>query len=344
MRVANVSLGFIALVLGFYLLYLGKGIVLPLVIALVLWYIAILLTDGFSGLRLGKLSLPRPLAFAAAIATSIGVIWLVVNLVNSNIEDVVAAAPAYQARLEVLAQRAYAAFGISEPLTISQVLETVNLRTIISGLATTVTVVAGYTGMILVYLILLFMEYKSFGRKLEVFLGNSERTREMRDLLKRIRVDVNTYIRIKTGVSLLTAVLAYAVLALVGLDFAAFWALLIFLLNFIPTIGSIIAVLFPMLLALIQFDTLGPFIILSVSLIAIQFAIGSVLEPRLTGHSLNLSPLVILLSLALWGQIWGVAGMFLCVPIMVIANIALAHFPSTRRIAIMLSSDGRPHG
>ncbi len=342
MRVANFSLGFIALVLGFYLLYLGKGILLPLVIAVVLWYLAILLTDGFAAIRLGRWTLPRPLAFAAALATSVGAIWFVVNLVNSNIEDVVAAAPIYQARLEALAGRAYAALGVSQPPTIGQVLDTVNVRTIISSLATTVTAVAGYTGMILVYLILLFMEYKSFGRKLEAFLGSGERTREVRDLLARIRADVNTYIRIKTAMSLLTAGLAYVVLALVGLDFAAFWALLIFLLNFIPTIGSIVAVLFPMLLALIQFETLGPFVIVSVALIAIQFAIGSVLEPKLTGHSLNLSPLVILLSLALWGQIWGIAGMFLCVPMMVIANIALAHFPSTRRIAIMMSSNGRP--
>ena len=139
----------------------------------------------------------------------------------------------------------------------------------------------------------------------------------------------------------MTGVLSYLVLVTVGVDFAALWGMLIFLLNFIPTIGSILAVIPPILLSLVQFKGLTPFFIVMSSLISIQIIIGNILEPRLAGKSLNLSPLVILLSLVLWGKIWGIVGMFLCVPITVILNIVLANFESTKSIAIMLSANGK---
>jgi predicted PurR-regulated permease PerM len=131
------------------------------------------------------------------------------------------------------------------------------------------------------------------------------------------------------------------VLHFVGVDFASFWAVLIFLLNFIPTIGSIIATAFPSVLTLIQFDTLGPFIITVSILTTIQFCIGSLVEPKLMGNRLNLSPIVILLSLGLWGSIWGIPGMFLCVPITVIMMIVCSYFPNTRPAAVLLSGNGR---
>jgi len=131
------------------------------------------------------------------------------------------------------------------------------------------------------------------------------------------------------------------VLHFVGVDFASFWAVLIFLLNFIPTIGSIIATAFPSVLTLVQFDTLGPFVITITILSAIQFCIGSLVEPKLMGNRLNLSPIVILLSLGLWGSIWGIPGMFLCVPITVILMIVCSYFPDTRPIAVLLSGNGK---
>ena len=139
----------------------------------------------------------------------------------------------------------------------------------------------------------------------------------------------------------MTGLISYLVLKVVGVDFASFWAVLIFLLNFIPTIGSIIATLFPSLLTLVQFPTLGPFIATISVLTAVQFCIGSLLEPRLMGNRLNLSPIVILLSLGLWGSVWGIPGMFLCVPITVIIMIICSYFPGTRPLAILLSGNGK---
>ncbi|WP_419590064.1 AI-2E family transporter [Thiolapillus sp.] len=142
-------------------------------------------------------------------------------------------------------------------------------------------------------------------------------------------------------VSALTGIVSYIILLWVGVDYVPFWALLIFMLNYIPTIGSMVAVLLPTTLALVQFDTFGPFVTLLVSLGTVQVLIGNVLEPRLMGSSLNLSPLVVILALSLWGQMWGVTGMFLSVPITVISMIVLANFPQTRAIAVAMSENGR---
>src|SRR5690606_28414174 len=147
---------------------------------------------------------------------------------------------------------------------------------------------------------------------------------------------------IKFLASAATGLLSYILLRALGINFAEIWALLIFIFNFIPTIGSIVATLFPSLMALAQSnDGFGLFFAVLLGITAIQILIGNVLEPRIVGQSLNLSPVVILFNLALWGAIWGIPGMFLCVPLLIITTIVLAHFPKTRPIAILLSSDGR---
>ena len=139
----------------------------------------------------------------------------------------------------------------------------------------------------------------------------------------------------------MTGILSYGFLLVVGVDFAGVWGLLIFLLNFIPTVGSIIATIFPALIALAQSDGYTLFFLVLIGIGAFQICIGNILEPRMMGSSFNLSPIVILLNLALWGNIWGIPGMFLCVPFLIIVTIVLSHFPQTRPVAIMLSADGR---
>ena len=127
----------------------------------------------------------------------------------------------------------------------------------------------------------------------------------------------------------------------VGVDFAGFWAVMVFFFYYIPTVGSIMAIIAPALLTLIQFDSLTPFLIVLLVFGSIQVVTANVIEPAIMGRSLNLSPLVVIVSLVVWGTIWGVVGMFLCVPIMVVALIVLAQFEATRPVAVLLSADGR---
>jgi predicted PurR-regulated permease PerM len=187
----------------------------------------------------------------------------------------------------------------------------------------------------------MFLEQASFSSKLNALAKDDERRKQITRIINHISKDIRTYFGIKMFTSALTGFLSYGIMKWVGLDFAEFWGLLIFLMNFIPTIGSIIATVFPSILALVQFDTFTPFLIIAGGIGLLQFLIGNLLEPKMMGNTLNMSPLVILLALAFWGAIWGIPGMILSVPVTVISIIICANFPTTRPFAILLSKDGR---
>jgi AI-2 transport protein TqsA len=138
----------------------------------------------------------------------------------------------------------------------------------------------------------------------------------------------------------MTGVLSYIAMLFIGVDAALFWAFLIFLLNYIPTIGSLLGTLFPATFALMQYGELMPFVWVLIAVGVIQIIVGNIIEPKIMGDSLNISALVVILTLSFWGLVWGVIGMILSVPITVIIIIICAEFPKTRFIAIMLSDKG----
>jgi predicted PurR-regulated permease PerM len=185
------------------------------------------------------------------------------------------------------------------------------------------------------------IEQRGIDRKISAFIDNPAHERTVRAALEDIALQVRTYVWLKTLTSVVTGLLSWCVLALVGVDFAVFWSIMLTVLNFIPYVGSVVGVVLPSVLALLQFGTIEAFLAVLGGLTVVQLIVGNGIEPRALGNSLNLSPLVILLSLAVWGSIWGVTGMVLCVPLMVILMIILAHIPRTRRIAILLSQEGR---
>jgi AI-2 transport protein TqsA len=196
-------------------------------------------------------------------------------------------------------------------------------------------------GIVLIYAGFLFVEQVRFRRKLAIILGSGSQQERVQAVLDRIDRDIRVYIRIKTTLAVATAAFAYTVMAWVGVDFAAFWAVMVFFFYYIPTVGSILAIAAPAVLALVQFDHLTPFLIVLLVFGTIQIVTANVVEPTIMGRTLNLSPLVVIVSLVVWGTIWGVVGMFLCVPIMVVALIVLAQFKTTRPLAVLLSADGR---
>ena len=339
-RSNSISLAILAVVAVFYVLVVGKALLVPLAIAIMIWYIINALSRAYARLLPGNKR--RNLLTTAAAVITIGVLLtMVINMIDSSIGDVVAQAPIYKQNLDILLDKLILEFDLDWVPNITQVTDSIEVAPMISSLAATLTGLIGKTTLILIYVLFLLLEQKSFDKKIVALFPEPDHQENIRSLISRTQSDIQTYVWIKTLTSMTTGLASYFILLTVGVDFAQFWAFTIFLLNFIPTIGSIIATLFPAVLALIQFDTLTPFLIVLICVGSIQFVIGSVLEPRLMGNSLNLSPLVVLLSLALWGSVWGIAGMFLCVPLTVICVIILSHFPQTRGIAILLSGDGQ---
>ena len=187
----------------------------------------------------------------------------------------------------------------------------------------------------------MFAERGWFAAKVMRLFPDPGQAARVEEIIASIAHSVHHYILVKTAVSAVTGVTVYLLLALLGLDFAETLALLSFVLNFIPNIGSIVATLVPTLVALVQFDSWVMVIVVLGSVGALQFVIGNVIDPMLMGRALHLSSFAIVLSLTFWGAIWGIVGMFLAVPIMVIVMIVCSHVPSLRPIAILLSRDGR---
>ncbi|MGK0456129.1 MAG: putative PurR-regulated permease PerM [Lentimonas sp.] len=340
MKVQRTAMALIVVFLVFYLLYVGQALLLPLVIAGAIAYLINILAHTICMFRFKGASIPHVIAMGFAIAVILTSIGLIIQLITLNIASVIEEVPKYQENLGKLTKKIYGLFGVEEAPNIQQILSSIDFRSYLQDFGGTVRSLLSRTGIIFVYLIFLLLEQRTFSSKIQALVSNPNRLEDVFALIEKIRSDIRTYIGIKVLTSAGTALLSYLVLSLVGVDFASFWAVLIFLLNFIPTIGSIIATAFPSILTLVQFDTLGPFIITASVLTGIQFCVGSLLEPRLMGSRLNLSPIVILLSLGLWGSIWGIPGMFLCVPITVVTVIICSYFPTTRSLAILLSGNG----
>ncbi|MFO1069550.1 MAG: AI-2E family transporter [Geminicoccaceae bacterium] len=322
-------------------LAMGSRVLIPMALAVLIWQLINAVSEQIRRVRFAGQSAPRWLRQLLAVAVIVAALALMAWLVITNAAGVTAAAVGYQANLERMLPALLAPFGLPAELSLGQLIGEINLRGLIGSVTSALGTLVGNTGVILLYLIFLMLEQETFAQKVDALLPDPERNARARRLLADIEKRVETYLGIKTLVSAVTAFLSFLVLRIVGVDYAEFWGLLVFLLNFIPIFGSIFGVVLPVLLTLVQFAEPAPVIAVAVGLGAIQFTLGNIVEPRLMGMSLNLSPLVIMVSLAVWGSLWGVVGMLLCVPITVIAMIICAHFEPTRPVAVLLSANGR---
>jgi AI-2 transport protein TqsA len=340
MRVLGVFAAFALVALFVYLMVIAEAILLPLALAVFI----VLLLDSI-GTRLCRIEvagrrMPEWLGMAIAVILLLGAFVALGNLIRGNVAAVGAAVPTYEANIRALLEKGLALVGAQELPSVRDVIDEIDIRGTLAGVVGALASVTGNVLTVTFYVIFILLEQATFGGKINRLFNKTEDRRRAKEMIARVSKDIQTYIGLKTFVSALTGGLSYLVMFLVGVDFAAFWAVLIFILNFIPYIGSLVGVVFPALLTLVQFDSLGPFFVTTTVLASVQLLVGNVIEPRLMGRSLNLSPLVILLSLAVFGQIWGIVGMVLSMPFMVIAMIVCAGFDATRPVAILMSATG----
>ncbi len=190
--------------------------------------------------------------------------------------------------------------------------------------------------VVVFYLIFLLAEVAGFNRRLSGALG-TQRAEQVMGVVRKINAAISRYIAIKTFVSLLIGAFSGIVLALFGVDYAFLWAVVTFLANFIPYVGSMAAVILPIGLSLVQFGDPWTTVILAAILTVAQMVVGYWLEPWLIGQKLGVSPLVIVLSLAFWGLLWGIPGMVLAVPLAVALKIIFENMDSTRPLARLCS-------
>lgn len=330
--ILNINLTVISLVIGFYILYIWSSFLIPFVIALLL---AFVLTSTYSFFK--SIFKYSSISFIITFLLYVLISFWIVEIINTNVLSIVDKSAFYQDQLRFIIDKNVAKFWINEGEVYQRVWEYVDLTKVFTSIASILTNMLSYFWIIIFYLVFILLEYKFFAKKLKMMIKNDTKRKKIFDVIHEIKDDVKSYFLIKTFVSLLTWFLSYFVMAFFGLDFALFWAFLIFLLNYIPNIWSVIAVFFPLILTIIQFNDYYHFLVIATWLITIQMIVWNIIDPKLTWNKLNLSPLVILLALVFWWLIWWIIWAVLSVPIMVIISIILSKFEQTKNIAILLS-------
>lgn len=333
----------IAGLIFFFLLMLiyGSSIFIPFSVALLIWFLINAAAGGLQKLKIGNFQLPRAIAIVLALFVTFNLSMLALDLVVSNISALSSRAPEFQQSLNPLIDKAADFFGMTNADLLNKILDQLGLERLLTRVLSATASFSSQIGTISIYIIFLLIEQQFFQLKLRALIKDEIKRNRVEALLDAISKDIQAYMLIMTFISLITAVLSYIAMTYIGLEHAEFWAFIIFILNFIPTVGSILSTAFPTLFALVQFqDFAGPLkVFILVGLI--QFLIGNFLQPRLAGKTLLMSQLVVVLALFVWGAIWGIVGMFLAVPIMAILMIILANFELTRPAAILMSQDGR---
>jgi len=331
----NIILFLIFLVIFFYILYIWSNLIIPFIIAVFFSFAIIWLSDFYK-----KFKLPAFFSMIFSLWTYIFIFWLIWKLINTNVQDLIILLPTYQQKILSIINSIISYLNIPKSTDISMLLQKIDITHFFTSLVWAITYIFSSTWIIFFYVVFILLEYRYFWEKLNLMISDSLKRKKTMEIIEKIKFDIKSYFVIKTIVSLITAILSYFIMIVFKLDFAIFWAFLIFILNFIPSIWSIIAVFFPVTLSLIQFDTYYPFLFITVWLTLIQVLMWNIIEPKFMWNRLNLSPLVIILSLSFWWLLWWIIWMILSVPLIIIINIILSKFDSTRPIAILLSEKG----
>lgn len=342
----------IAVLFGF-ILYVGRGVLIPFVVAVFLGFLIYTLKENVRRIPVVGAYMPDWVGYLFAFALIGAGMVLFVEIIRSNVETLLDAWPSYELRLETLAKDAIgyvktldflprellggveqiqqSALDLIRPL-LSQAAG--SLRALTSNFLTFITV--------FLYLVFMLIERARIFKKISLLGADDYQRRAINETIADIGVMVRQYITVKTVSNLVTATMSYVIMLIIGVQFAGFWALLIFVLNYIPIFGAASAITLPVLLSLVQPDGGGVrmALIAAVSLIGAEQVMSNGIEPRIVGRTLNLSPLVVLFSLGIWGSLWGFAGLLLSVPITVTVMIVLSQFRSTRPVAIMMSDNG----
>ena len=322
---------FFAIVLFVYILAIWASLIIPFIISILLSFIILSISGFYNRVFL----LPHYISFVFSLFTIASILYIVWQIINTNIDAIIRLAPTYQEKFIRIIDTYAEIYNIEINAVSSQLFSNFSLANIFASIAWIVTSFVRSAGIIFFFTLFILLESKSFTRKIALITWWEKST--FFQALDQIKSDIKSYFLVKTLVSLATWLISWTILFFFWLDFFIFWAFLIFLLNYIPNVWSIIAVFFPVAFSLVQFESLSLSVTLLVVLTWIQIFFWNFVEPKLMGNRLNLSPLVILISLIFWGTLWGPIGMLLSVPLMVMINIALSHIESTRPIAVLLS-------
>lgn len=341
--VARNALVTLAVVAGGAALYWLRDILTPLAMAIFL----MIMIDGVKRAIQERTPVPGRFAGIAALTVVIlgffASIWLIVDGAASFFTDASGVSANIGPRLDQIIGDVSRLFGISDPPTLQDLIAGIDLRGWLTQAAMQAQGVVSGGFFVLVYLGFLLASQVGFRRKMVTMFPHKKARDEALEVFQRVRGGVEGYLWVQAVTGVMICAVAWALMRAVGLQNAEFWTFVIFIVGFIPVLGGAVAGLAPPLFALVQFESYWPALILLVGLQTVLFIVGNLIQPRMQGDNQNIDPVVVLLSLALWGKMWGVAGMFLSTPLAVMAMAILAEFKGSRWMAILLSGDGEPY-
>ncbi len=311
----------------------AEAILVPFFLSL---FIAVIATPPLLWMK--QRGIPSGIAMLLIIAAIVFVSVLVGMVVGSSINDFRQDLPEYQQRLSVLTLDLFTrleSFGFA--VDADQLKQSINPSKALGLVGNTLATFGNMmTNAVLILLTVIFIlaEEVRFAEKLKYSSKHPEKTLAA---ISKFTHGVNQYVAIKTLMSLLTGLLILCWLWFLGLEYFVLWGLLAFMLNYIPTLGSILAAIPAVLLALVQLSV-GEAALVALGFIVANFGVGNILEPRVMGKGLDLSPLIVFLSLVFWGWVLGSIGMLLSIPLTMTVKIALESFDDTRWVGIMMGS------
>jgi AI-2 transport protein TqsA len=341
-RLLVVTLGLaLALMIG-WLLSIGRGLLMPIVVAVLAVYIITSASSAMARYRATRWM--PPIVRKAILLLGFTLILTGFNgVVIVTVRDLVAQAPVYQDNLERLVTSGMRTLGIAgnpdwqtiQAVTIGRI----DMQALLGGVAGSVGALAGIVVLVVVYAVFLFAEAAGFPHKLSVALPDRVQAARTMEVIQSINTRIGEYLAIKTLINVIIGTISYVILWLFGVDHALFWALMIGVLNYIPYFGSLIAVVFPVMMSVVQFGSVQLTLALAVLLTAAQMFVGNYLEPRMIGRKVNMSPFVVVVALSFWTAFWGIPGAVLAVPLTSMLAIILAAFTPTRPFAVLLAQD-----
>jgi AI-2 transport protein TqsA len=316
-------------------------ILVPTALALFLTILSLPLLSSLKAQRI-----PSSLAVLLTILLNIAVLGFFLLIVSQSVNDFRVVLPRYVLQFERLIVSVQEwLINRRVPVADLGLLDLVNPEYVINLISGTLRGIAWTVSnafLILIIMIFMLAETAAFPAKLRAVIGSEDA-----DLSRfaKITSEVQQYLGIKTVVSLITGVAVGVWVWILGIDFPLFWGMLAFLFNYIPSVGSILASVPPILLGLLQFGV-GRALLVALGYVVVNITLGNLIEPNLMGRRLGLSALVVILSLVFWGWVWGPVGMLLSLPMTMIVKIWLENTRDFRWVAIMLgkTAPDRPPG
>lgn len=330
----------VTLAASIWVLVQARGVLEPAVIGLVIWVLLRAGGSTFEGWLPRSVGNRRRIGMLMSAGAFVLIILVMQGMVADNVRDLRTNLPVYEQNLDLALDRLAERIGFKPIGSVGSLLSEVDVQAVALQAAGSAANSIGAIVVIACYVVFIFLEEGNFGAKLRAIVPDKEKHEKAIALMNMIRIATQRYLGVQAAIGVMQAVPTYILLAVVGIDAPMFWAALIFVLSFIPTVGTIVGIVFPSLMALVQFDNIGPFLTVLPILAATQLFCSNWVQPRMMGSTLNISPLAVLLAIFAGGAIWGITGALVSAPVLSVAVIAMAHVPHLRPWAVALSENG----